>query len=56
MSSNFNYEPSKSSLRADTVVEFVNRSLLDFKMNVFCPKDFFEHVGILAWSRNGKRC
>jgi len=32
MSSNFNYEPSKSSLRADTVVEFVNRSLLDFKM------------------------
>ena len=30
--SNFNYEPSKSSLRADTVVEFVNRSLLDFKM------------------------
>ena len=31
--SNFNYEPSKSSLRADTVVEFVNRSLLDFKMN-----------------------
>lgn len=30
--SNFNYQPSKSSLRADTVVEFVNRSLLDFKM------------------------
>ena len=27
------YQPSKSSLRADTVVEFVNRSLLDFKMN-----------------------
>jgi len=31
--SSFNYQPSKSSLRADTVVEFVNRSLLDFKMN-----------------------
>ena len=31
--SSFNYAPSKSSLRADTVVEFVNRSLLDFKMN-----------------------
>ena len=31
--STFNYQPSKSSLRADTVVEFVNRSLLDFKMN-----------------------
>lgn len=31
--SNFNYQPSKSSLRADTVVEFVSRSLLDFKMN-----------------------
>ena len=31
--SSFNYEPSKSSLRADTVVEFVNRSLLDFKMS-----------------------
>lgn len=30
--SSFNYEPSKSSLRADTVVEFVNRSLLDFEM------------------------
>ena len=29
----FNYQPSKSSLRADTVVGFVNRSLLDFKMN-----------------------
>jgi len=29
----YNYEPSKSSLRADTVVEFVNRSLLDFKMS-----------------------
>ena len=28
----FNYEPSKSSLRADTVVEFVSQSLLDFKM------------------------
>jgi predicted flap endonuclease-1-like 5' DNA nuclease len=26
------YQPSKSSLRADTVVEFVNQSLLDFKM------------------------
>ena len=31
--SSYNYEPSKSSLRADTVVEFVNRSLLDFKMS-----------------------
>jgi len=31
--SSFNYQPSKSSLRADTVVEFVSRSLLDFKMN-----------------------
>lgn len=31
--SGFNYQPSKSSLRADTVVEFVNRSLLDFKMS-----------------------
>tara|TARA_B100000683_G_C12507276_1_gene559510 strand:+ start:4205 stop:4585 length:381 start_codon:yes stop_codon:yes gene_type:complete len=31
--SEFNYQPSKSSLRADTVVEFVNRSLLDFRMN-----------------------
>ena len=30
--STFNYQPSKSSLRADTVVEFVNRSLLEFKM------------------------
>jgi hypothetical protein len=30
--SSYSYEPSKSSLRADTVVEFVNRSLLDFKM------------------------
>ncbi len=30
--STFNYQPSKSSLRAETVVEFVNRSLLDFKM------------------------
>jgi hypothetical protein len=30
--SSFNYEPSKSSLRADTVVEFVGKSLLDFKM------------------------
>ena len=30
--SNFNYEPSKSSLRADTVVEFVGKSLLDFKI------------------------
>ena len=29
----FNYQPSKSSLRADTVVEFVNQSLLDFKMS-----------------------
>ena len=28
----FNYEPSKSSLRADTVVEFVGRSLLEFRM------------------------
>jgi len=27
------YQPSKSSLRADTVVEFVNQSLLDFKMS-----------------------
>ena len=26
------YQPSKSSLRADTVVEFVNKSLLEFKM------------------------
>jgi hypothetical protein len=31
--SSFNYQPSKSSLRADTIVEFVNRSLLDFRMN-----------------------
>lgn len=30
--SEYNYQPSKSSLRADTVVEFVGRSLLDFKM------------------------
>jgi len=30
--SSFNYQPSKSSLRADTVVDFVGRSLLDFKM------------------------
>lgn len=28
----FNYNESKSSLRADTVVEFVTKSLLDFKM------------------------
>lgn len=27
------YQPSKSSLRADTIVEFVNKSLLDYKMN-----------------------
>ena len=31
--SSYNYEPSKSSLRADTVVEMCNRSLLDFKMS-----------------------
>ena len=30
--SNFNYQPSKSSLRADTVVDFVNRSIIDFRM------------------------
>ncbi len=30
--SNYNYQPSKSSLRADTIVEFVGRSLLDYKM------------------------
>lgn len=29
----FNYQESKSSLRADTVVEFVTRTLLDFKIN-----------------------
>jgi len=29
----FQYEPSKSSLRADTVVEFVNRSLLEFQIS-----------------------
>ena len=28
----FNYQPSKSSLRADTVVDFVNRSIIDFRM------------------------
>lgn len=28
-----NYHPSKSSLRAETVVSFVNQSLLEFKMN-----------------------
>ena len=32
-SNEFNYQPSKSSLRADTVVKFVSRSLLDFKMD-----------------------
>jgi hypothetical protein len=31
--SKYNYEPSKSSLRADTVVSFVSRSLLDFDMD-----------------------
>jgi len=28
-----NYQPSKSSLRADTVVDFVNKSLLEYKMS-----------------------
>lgn len=31
--SNYNYQPSKSSLRADTVVEFVGLSLLEFKIH-----------------------
>lgn len=31
--SDYNYQPTKSSLRAETVVEFVNQSLLDFKMS-----------------------
>ena len=30
--SGFNYQPSKSSLRADTVVDFVNQSVINFRM------------------------